>query len=133
MGLRKDHAAIKISDAGGGKAGVKGRAVAKDFSLGAVGKGDDGIARVAKVDGIRAIGCIKKIKLLEHGIFSRGWGLKGIDLGAGGEQGDLTRTFQLVDVSDFRRLLNFRVASELCVYPEAEVTIFKLGFEACPH
>ena len=67
--------------------------------MGAVGKGDDGIARVAKVDGIRAIGCIKKIKLFEHGIFSGGWGLKGIDLGAGGEKSDLARLLKIIDLS----------------------------------
>ena len=101
--------------------------------MGAVGKGDDGIARVAKVDGICAIGCIKKIKLFEHGIFPGGRGLEGIDLGAGGKQGDLARTFQLIDLSDFRDLLNFRIASEFCVYPEAEVAVFKLGFKAGSH
>ena len=67
--------------------------------MGAVGKGYDGIARVAKVDGVVAVGCIKKIKLLQHRIFSRGGGLKGIDLGAGGEESDLARAVEIIDLS----------------------------------
>ena len=67
--------------------------------MGAVGKGYDGIARVTKVDGVGAVGCIKKIKLLQHRIFSGGWGLKGIDLGAGGEESDLARAVEIIDLS----------------------------------
>jgi hypothetical protein len=59
--------------------------------LGAVGKGDDGVTGMAKVNGVGAVGCIKKIKLLQHRIFSRGGGLKGVDLGAGGKENDLAR------------------------------------------
>ena len=53
---------------------------------------------MAKVNGVSTVGCIKKIKLLKHRIFARGGGLEGVDLGTGGEQGDLTGAVELIDL-----------------------------------
>ena len=50
------------------------------------------------MDGVGAVGGIEKIKLLYHGIFARGGGLKSINLGTGGEEGDLTGAVELIDL-----------------------------------
>ena len=80
--LRGDHGSRKFSDAGGGKSRIEGCPITGNLSLGTVGKSDDSVAGMAKVNGVGAVGCIKKIKLLEHRIFARGGRLEGINLSA---------------------------------------------------
>jgi len=53
---------------------------------------------MAKVNGIGAVGRVEKIEFLEHRFFGGGGCLEGVDLGAGGEKGDLTWAGQLVDL-----------------------------------
>ena len=85
---------------------------------------------MAKVNGVGTVGCIKKIKLLKHRIFARGGGLEGVDLGTGGEESDLTWSFELIHLSQLRGLLTCRATCKLGIHSEAEVAVFKFRFEA---
>ena len=80
--LRGDHGRRKFSNAGRGEAGVKRETVTWDFPLSSVSEGYNGVTGMPKVNGVGAVGCIKKIKLLEHRIFARGGRLEGINLSA---------------------------------------------------
>ena len=85
---------------------------------------------MAKMNGVSTVGCIKKIKLLKHRIFARGGSLEGVDLGAGGEESDLSWSFELIHLSQFRGLLTCRATCKLGIHSEAEVAVFKFRFEA---
>ena len=58
--------------------------------MGSISEGDDGVAGMTKVNGVGAVGCVKKIKLLDHRIFTRGGSLEGINLGTGCEESYLS-------------------------------------------
>ena len=130
MLLGMDHGAGESSDAGGGKSGIEGCPIAGNLSLGTVGKSHDSVAGMAKVNGVGAVGCIKKIKLLQHRIFTRSGSLEGVDLGTGGEESDLTWSFELIHLSQLRGLLTRRATCKLGIHSEAEIAVFKFRFEA---
>ena len=88
---------------------------------------------MAKVNGVGTVGCIKKIKLLEHRIFTRSGSLEGIDLGTCGKQSNLAWALQLIDLSDFRGLLTCGTAGEFCIHTEAKISVSELGLEAGSH
>jgi hypothetical protein len=58
--------------------------------LRSVSEGNDGATGMAKVNGVGTVGCIKKIKLFEHRIFTRSGSLEGINLGTGCEESYLS-------------------------------------------
>ena len=101
--------------------------------MGSISEGNDGVACMAKVNGVSAVGCIKKIKLLKHRIFTSGGSLEGIDLGAGREESDLTRAGNLVEKERDSVGIAISPSGESGVHPKTKVAVFKLGFEAGPH
>ena len=101
--------------------------------MGSISEGDDSVAGMTKVNGVGAVGCVKKIKLLEHRIFTRGGSLEGIDLGTCGKQSNLAWVLQLIDLSDFRGLLTCGTAGEFCIHTEAKISVSELGLEAGSH
>lgn len=88
---------------------------------------------MAKVNGVGTVGCVEKIKFLQHRLFSRSGRLKGINLGTCGKQGDLAGTSELVDLPDLGGYLAGGASGEFRVHAETEIAVFEFGFETGPH